>query len=293
MFAATSRYEPQTTAASCAPAALQRGDGALDIAFVRRGDATVLAHLYQRTPCRALFPRAEPGDLPLAVLITMSGGIAGGDRLRLAAAAKSDAMALATTAAAEKVYRSLGPAARIEIALAVDERAWLEWVPQETILFDGARLARRIDAAMAGSGRLLAADMVVFGRVARGERFARGMLHDVWRVRVDGRLVWADALRLDGDVGAQIDRPSAFAGAVALATVVYVAADAAELLPLARALAEDDACRGGATVVNGVLLARFLGARDDTVRRALVRYVAGLRHAAACLPAAVPRLWYS
>jgi urease accessory protein len=274
-----------------AAVALQRGDGAAEIVFARRGAVTTLAHLYQRTPCRVLFPNAAPGDIPVAALLTTSGGIAGGDRLRLAAGVADAASAVVTSAAAEKVYGSLGADARMDIALTVASGGWLEWLPQETILFDGARLVRRIDADIADDGRLLAADMMVFGRAARGEVFGHGLLHDAWRLRVGGRLIWADALRLDGDIRAQLDDTAAFAGARALATIVYAAPNAAGHLPLARSLTEGEACRGGASVVNGVLLARFLGPRADAVRGAVARYLGALRHAAAGRPATMPPLW--
>ncbi len=289
MSVAISRYE--VPVAPAAAVALQRGDGAAEIVFARRGAVTALAHLYQRTPCRVLFPHAAPGDIPLAALLTTSGGIAGGDRLRLAAGVAREARAVVTSAAAEKVYGSLGADARMDIALTVASGGWLEWLPQETILFDGARLVRRVEADVAEGGRLLAADMAVFGRTARGEVFSEGLLHEAWRIRVGGRLVWVDALRLEGDIRARLDAAVAFAGARAMATIAYVAGDAAGHLPLARALVEDEACRGGASVVNGVLLARFLGQRADAVRGAVARYVSALRHAAAGWPAAMPPLW--
>jgi urease accessory protein len=286
MSAATSRYEaPEPRPAS--PPPLQRGDGAAEIVFSSRG----LARLYQRTPCRVLFPRPEPGDLPVAALLTTSGGLAGGDRLSLGVSLEEGARAMVTTAAAEKVYRSLGPEATVTIALAAGDGAWLEWLPQETILFDGARLRRRITADLSPGARLLAAETLVFGRTARGERFTRGLLHESWRLRRDGSLVWADALRLDGDIARGLTAPAAFGGALALATVVYLGEDAAALLEPARALAE--AGEGAATLVNGVLLARFLAADAQVVRQALARYVAGLRQQACGLPPALPRLWHS
>ncbi len=292
MSVAISRYEPPAARDANAPAsALQRGDGAAEIVFARHGAGTVLARLYQRAPIRVLFPRPEAGDLPIAALLTTSGGIAGGDRLRLEIAVQSDAGAVATTAAAEKAYRSLGPEAHMEVRLSVSERGWLEWLPQETILFDGARLVRRVEAHVASTGRLLVVEAIVFGRAARGEVFTRGLAHDALRVHVGGRLAWADALRLEGHIGGRLDAPAGFAGCRALATVAYVGADAAAHLALARGLVEDDFCRAGASVVNGVLLARFLAARGDAVRRAVARYVAGLRQAAAGLPPVTPRLW--
>ena len=292
MSVATSRYEtPLAPTTGAVTGALQRGDGAAEIVFARRGAATALAHLYQRTPCRVLFPHVATAEPPVAALLTTSGGIAGGDRMRIAVSVADAASAAVTTAAAEKVYGSLGPDARIEIALTVGPRGWLEWLPQETILFDRARLVRRVAADIAQGGRLLAAEMMVFGRTARGEVFGQGLLHEGWRLHVAGRLAWADALRLEGDVLGTLDSPAAFAGARALATVAYVGADAVGHLPLARRLAEDEACRGGASVVNGVLLARFLGRRADAVRAAVARYVSALRHAAAGWAPAMPALW--
>lgn len=286
MSVATSRYEAPELSPAPQPR-LQRGDGAAEIVFGRRG----LLRLYQRTPCRVLFPLPEPGDLPVAALLTTSGGLAGGDRLALSVTLEEGARAVVATAAAEKVYRSLGPDATVTVSLAAGAGAWLEWLPQETILFDGARLVRRIAADLAPGARLLAAETVVFGRAARGERFIRGLLHESWRLSHGGKLVWADALRLDGDVGAGLASAAGFGGALALATAVYVGEDAAALLVPARDLAE--AGEGAATLVNGVLLARFLAPRPEMVRRALTRYVAGLRQAAAGLPAALPRLWHS
>jgi urease accessory protein len=133
--------------------------------------------------------------------------------------------------------------------------------------------------------------MLVFGRAARGERFSAGLLHESWRVRVGGRLAWADTLRLEGEIAERIDAPFGFAGAGALATAVYVGADAAAHLPRMRGIAE--AAGGGATLVNGVLLARFLGPRSDSVRQALTGYLCDLRQAAGDLPARLPRLWHS
>jgi urease accessory protein len=288
MSAVTLRHEvPEPSPAAAAPARLQRGDGAAEIVFAARG----LTHLYQRTPCRVLFPTPELGDLPVAALLTTSGGLAGGDSVSVSIAARAGARAIATTAAAEKIYRSLGPDSRVDIKLTVEDGGWLEYLPQETILFDGARLQRHCAADLAPSANLLAAEMVVFGRTARSERFTRGLLHDAWRIRVGGKLVWADALRLDGDIAAQLDAPAGFGGATAFATAIYAGRAAGDYLSSARALAEEGECRGGATLVNGILVARFLNPRADAVRRALARYIAALRNAVAGLPAALPRLW--
>jgi urease accessory protein len=286
MSVVTLRSEPIARATPPLPR-LERGSGAAEIVFKRRGPQTVLARLAQQTPCRVLFPAPEPGDPPLAVLLTTSGGLTGGDALRLRVGVEPGAAACVTTQAAEKIYRSLGPDVRIGVDLAVGEGATLEYLPQETILFDRARLARHNRAEVAPGGRLLAAEMLVFGRAARGEVLRHGSVFESWRVRRAGRLVWADALSLDGDIGARLDDPFAFAGARALATLVYVGDAAEALLPRARALAG-----GAVSLVRGVLIARLFGPLVHEVRDWLVRLIAGLRRAIG-LPGGLPRIWQS
>jgi urease accessory protein len=284
MSVVTLRSERPSIALPPAPR-LERGDGAAEIVFKQRGTCTVLGGLSQRSPCRVLFPSAEPGEPPLAVLLTTSGGLTGGDRLRLAIGVERGAYASVTTQAAEKIYRSLGPDVRVGVELAVAEGATLAYLPQETILFDEARLARRTLAEVAPGGRLLAAEMLVFGRAAYGEVMRRGRVFESWRVRQAGRLVWADALSLEHDITARLDNPFAFAGARALATLIYVGEAAEALLPRARALAE-----GAASLVSGVLIARLMGPLAQEVRERLVRLVAGLCEAIG-LSCALPRVW--
>lgn len=293
MSAAILRYEARARPAGPAPGRLQRGDGAAEIVFGRsdRG-GTALVDLYQRTPCRVLFPRPEADDLPVAVLLTTSGGLTGGDRIRLAVGVTENAAAVVTTQAAEKIYRSLGTDCTVAVTLTIGEGGWLEFLPQETILFEGARLDRRTAATLAPDARLLACEMVVFGRIARDEHLTQGKLHDSWRIKRGGRLIWADALRLEGDIAATLAAPSGFGGARALATALYVGGDAETLVPLARGLAESGESRGGASLVNGVLIARFLGPRPELVRRDLMRYVTGMRQAVGRSPT-MPRVWHS
>jgi urease accessory protein len=251
----------------------------------------MLAHLHQKTPCRVLFPRPETGDIPAAVLLTTSGGLTGGDSLRIAIEASPEAHAVVTTQAAEKIYRARDGEAAIEVALEVHPGAWLEWLPQETILFDRAHLRRRTSARVAPGGRLLAGEIVIFGRRARGERFAEGLLHDSWRVRRGGVLAWADALHLEEDIARTLDHPAGFDRAVAVATLVYVGDDASDRLDLARALLAESAGRAGATIVGGLLLVRLLGRDARLLREDFMRLCKGLRAALAGLPARMPRVW--
>jgi urease accessory protein len=267
--------------------------GVARIGFAARDSHTRLATLYQQAPLRVLFPRAPAGDPPHAVLVTTSGGLVGGDRLEVEIETGRDARALVTTQAAEKVYRSTGAAAQVTVALRAGPGSWLEWCPQETILFDRARLRRHTTLQLGPDARLLAGDILVFGRRAHGERLRAGSLRDVWQVRCGDRLVWADALRLEGDIGAQLAAPFGFAGAAAYASLVYASADAAAWRdPLRELVSGGDAGqRAGVTCLPGLLLARWLDKDAARLRACFTRAWTGLRHAAAGLPAKAPVAW--
>jgi len=285
--AATSRYEVPHERSDIASAPHQRGDGAVEIGFARRGGLSVVSHLYQRNPCRAEFPHAEAGEPALTMLLNTAGGLTGGDRISIQVSADAASAATVTGAAAEKIYRSLGTDCSVTAELDVADGAWLEWLPQETILFAGSRLRRAITARIGDTGRLLAAEMLVFGRIARGERWTGGLLAERWRIERGGALAWFDAMRLDEGA---IDRPAGFGGAEAFATALYIGADAARHRELARTATNAASCRAGATLVNGLLLARFFGAAVAT-RAALANYVGALRKAAAGLAPRPPRIW--
>src|SRR5690606_35648944 len=122
--------------------------------------------------------------------------------------------------AAEKIYRSIGPASRFDTTIHVGAGAWLEWLPQESILFDGARFHRTTMVDLEAGGRLLALEMLVFGRRARGEAFTRGLVRDDWRLRIGGRLAWADALALGEPLAPLFAARAGLDGAAAIATLL-------------------------------------------------------------------------
>ncbi len=169
----------------------------------------------------------------------------------------------------------------------------MEWLPQETILFDAARLRRAMRITLAPGARVLAGEMLVFGRAAMGETLTSGFVHDAWEVWRDGRPLWADALHMDGDLPAILGHPACLDGAVAVATAVYVDDDPARFLDLARSLlvAEEGNSRAAATVVNGVLVVRWLGRDAFRLRRAFGRFWSAFRRATAGLAPRMPRVW--
>lgn len=273
---------------------LERSDGALTLALLRDASgATRIDDLYQRDPCRALFPTPEPDDIFQAVMLTTSGGLAGGDRIAATIATGPETRALVTTQAAEKIYRARAENTVFSVDLAVGAGAWLEWLPQETILFDGARFRRETRIALAADARLLAAEIVVFGRAARGERLTAGHYLDRWRIRREGRLAWADSIGWSDAPAAALRHPAGFAGAAAMATIVYAGPDAGRHLEAARAALAEAKGRSGVTLVNGLLVARILSAAAQTLRSDLAQLWCTLRHKAGNLPPVLPRTWYS
>lgn len=275
----------------------ERADGAARIAFeaTANGD-TVLSELYQRAPCRFMFPNVDKDEIAQAVLLTTSGGLTGGDRVQVEVSVGDGARATVTAQAAEKLYRALrgDGDTHVTAAIVAGDRAWVEWLPQETILFNGCRLRRAIDLEVNARSRLLAAESLVFGRIAMGERFDSGLLHEQWRIRRGGRLVWADALHLQGNVSELRAAPCGFGTAVACSTLVYVAEDAERQLPPVRHLLTERRARsqGAATAFDGLLLVRMLADDARHLRAMLAALVATIRQSAAGLPARVPRVWH-
>src|SRR5688500_15922845 len=168
-------------------------NGTLQLAFENCGVAGVtrLAHLHQAAPLRALFPETCRMDLPVVALTATCGGFTGGDCMSTAIAMGAGTKAMAIAQAAEKLYRSAGAETQIEIALDVEAGSWLEWLPQETILFNGARMRRRTAIDLADDASVLAGEILVFGRSAHGETMTRGLVHDAWSVKRGGILIWA------------------------------------------------------------------------------------------------------
>lgn len=290
MCAAISRSD----ALRAASPARSWSDGAARIAVSVADGTTRLTNLYQSDPCRILFPRPAAGAPLEGVIITTSGGIVGGDRISLQIEAGDGSVATMTTQAAEKIYRSSGADAYMDISVSVGAEAVLEWMPQETILFDGARLRRSINIDLASRARLLCGEFIVFGRRARGETFTHGFLHDSWRINQDGCLLWADALHLADDIEAIIARPTSFDGAAACGTMIYHGDDAATHVETARTLLKEAVigqCAAAATCLGPLLIMRFLGKDAADTRQTVTGFWSLFRDTVLDLPARLPRVW--
>jgi urease accessory protein len=262
------------------PNAQPRAQGAVRVAVRLAGGRTRLARLYQQGSARCLLPRLP--DRTEAVLLNTAGGITGGDRLDYTAEAEAGARLTVTTQAAERIYRAQpGSVGRLTTRLTLGPRACIHWLPQETILFDHGALERRLEVDMASDATLLALEPLILGRARMGERVERGHLTDQWRIRRDGRLVYADALRLTGAVADIAARPGVFGANRAAASLVYVAPDAEDRLAEARALLP---VLAGASAWDGLLAVRMLAADGAALRTALIRFLSAFI-------GGVPRVW--
>ena len=272
----------------------QRADGAATLSITcDSSGASRLSDLYQRAPCRLLFPEVEAGEPLQAVLLTTSGGLTGGDRTHVEFNIAANARATLTTQAAEKLYRALPGAAPVQCSLSLQAGpgCWAEWLAQETILFNGAQLRRVFCADLAPGARMLAVESIVFGRQAMGEELRVGMLHDSWRIRSAGRMIWADAMRLDGDIAALRRAPFGHGEARACTTVLYAGPDSGEWLdPVRTVLADAEDC--GATLLDGLLIIRLLDSHPARLRSRALSVAGLIRHRAAGLSPMLPRVWH-
>lgn len=263
--------------------AANRAVGAVKFDVHVKDGTTRRRQLHEEGSLRVRFPSPEQKGLS-AVFVNTAGGIAGGDRFDVDIAAGEGAHLTVTTAAAEKIYRSHGPDAQVNIALRAGADARLCWLPQETILFDRARVSRRIDIDLAHSASLLLCEIVVFGRAAMGEVMARGSFTDRWRMKIGGRLAFAETVRFEGDIAGKLASRAVANGGVAIGTALIVPGDES-IVTRIREASEAFSAEVGISAWNGFAMARFC-AQDAARLRADMMKVLG------CVsPSGLPRLW--
>lgn len=272
-----------TDAAADEVFAANRAVGRIALSVRHVAGASRPERVHEAGMLRVRFPNGERRDTLDAVIVNTAGGLAGGDRAEIAMTAGAEAQLTVTTAAAEKIYRSLGPTTQIAVKLEAGAGAALAWLPQETILFDRMRLRRSIDVALARDSNLLLAEAVVFGRSAMGERVTSGAFADRWRVRVDGALAFAEAIRLDGEIAKLLERRAVAGAGIAVATLLKIPGDDQTV---AAVRAVEPACAGelGVSAWNGLMIARLVAPTDAALRGDLFRILT-------VLGIAPPRLW--
>ncbi len=271
------------SSAASAVFAANRARGAVSFEVKLADGVTRRGDLHESGSLRVRFPSPE-GEGLSAVFVNTAGGVAGGDRFDIEIAAREGAHLTLTTAAAEKIYRASGKPAELNIVLKAADGAHLAWLPQETILFDRARVTRRIDIDLTEAASLLLCEIVVFGRAAMGETMRHGEFVDRWRMRRGGKLVLAENVRLDGDIGEKLSRPAVAKGGVAIGTALIVPGDEA-LVERIRTAAESCGGQVGISAWNGFAMARFCAQDAARLRADMMAVLAR----ASSVP--LPRLW--
>jgi urease accessory protein len=273
----------EETAASSKIFAGNRAIGSVAFETVLSAGKSRRGKVHEAGSLRVRFPSPETDALS-AVLVNTAGGVAGGDRFSVAITAKPNSACTLTTAAAEKIYRTHGPEAEIDVSLQVGAGAHLAWLPQETILFDRARLSRCIDIDLDEGASLLLAEIVVLGRAAMDETMREGSYCDRWRLKRSGRLVFAETLRLGGDIAATVAQKAVAGGGTAIATVL-VAPAGDDVVERVRAAAASFAGEVGVSAWNGFAVARFCAKDAAALRGDVMKVLAQID------AKALPRLW--
>ena len=266
---------------------LQRARGVGGITTAQRDGGTRLRTLYQDGCAKIRLPNTHSPALE-AVLINTAGGLTGGDHMQWSAEVAAAGRMVLTTQACERIYRSIGGPAKVTTQLKVGEGAHLDWLPQETILFAGSQLERRIEIDLAPGSSLTAVEAFLLGRDAMGETAMDARLGDQWRIRLGGRLIHAEATRLHGTTSER-NGLSLLAGCRAFATILHVAPTAegcAATMERLRPLLPQDR-RVAASATGQRLVIRALAQTGLALRQLIVPLLSELAGANA-----LPRLWH-
>lgn len=251
------------------PPRLQRAQGEVSVGFKQVAGTTRLADLYQQGCMKARLPR-QAGTSHEAVLINTSGGLTGGDDIRIRSHWGRGACAVVTTQACERIYRSVSGPAAVAGNLVVDDAAFARWLPQETILFNEANLNRSMHVSLKSSARLLACEAVILGRPAMGEYVHKASFRDEWAINRDGRLIFVDRLGLDGDISAELNRRAVGNGARCFATLIAAGDGFARNCDAVRERLGHTDLPFGISDLGDVVLLRLLAPNSHEMRAALL-----------------------
>ncbi|MEX0278982.1 MAG: urease accessory protein UreD [Ruegeria sp.] len=247
---------------------LPRANGAIRLSAKKLGPKSVLDAFRQSGSYKCLFPRTDGTALD-AVLLNTAGGITGGDSFRFHGRADADTMLTLTTQACERVYRAPnGPPGKVVNHVTVDAGARLNWLPQETILYNGSALDRRLLIEMDANASVLLVEPLVFGRRAMGEVLTDIRLRDRIELRRSGKALFADALQFDGDLQAHLSKPNIADGAGAMALIVFASSTAEGQLEAVRGLLPESA--GVSLIRSDLLVIRILAESSFELRKTLM-----------------------
>jgi urease accessory protein len=270
---------------------LQRADGCGRLVLSGSENGTRIEDVFERSPIRIKFPRTGSRPVEEAVIINTGGGIAGGDRLECSVTALPGASIAVTSQAAEKVYRALHEPARVATRLKARESARLAWLPQETIVFNGARIHRTTEIELFSGAELLALEWLVLGRAAHGEIVVGGSVLETWRAKKDGRLIWADSFRISDGIFLHLYRKALLSNFNSIATLVYFGRDLDRRLEFLREIISSLECDCAATLVGGLIVARFAAKQSSDLKLALRSFLQQFEQELSSGPFRVPKMW--
>jgi urease accessory protein len=282
---------PEPNAGNPSDKDLQRAEGVCRIVLSGSERGTRVMDIFQRSPIRVLFPRANGAAIEEAVLVNTAGGIAGGDRLESCVTGLANASIAVTSQAAEKIYRALNEPAHIATMLKASEGAKLAWLPQETIVFNRARISRETEIELSSGAELLALEWLVLGRAAHGEEMRGGQIADSWRVKKDGRLIWGDTFRATDEIFPHLGRKALLSDCKAIATLLYFGPNLDLTLEILRVLAPSLGCPCAATLVSGLMVVRFAATASSDLRLALRTVLQLFGRELGPGPFRVPKMW--
>ena len=263
---------------------MQRSHGEAAVAFAQAEAGARLTGLRQRGSAKALLPRVR--GVPEVVFLNASGGLTSGDTLSYAIEISEGARVIATTQAAERAYRAEAGSADVRVAHRVGPGGWLDWLPQETILFDRANLRRQTRVDLAPDAGCLLIEAVVLGRAAMGEQVETLQFSDMREVYRADKPVFLEPLMLNSDILQRRGNPALLSGARAFATLALIAPGAEDALEPARRALGEAGVEGAASAFDGTLVLRLLAADGWPLRRQILKLMDVLRRGAP-----PPRVW--
>jgi urease accessory protein len=287
----SSSGSPEGHPGSASDRDLQRADGSGRIVLSGSEKGARIVDVFERSPIRIMFPRAAGSAVDEIVFVNTAGGVAGGDRLESGVTALANASIAVTSQAAEKVYRALNEPARISTKLKACEAAKLAWLPQETIVFNRGRLVRKTEIELSSGAELLALEWLVLGRAAHGEAMAGGHISDSWRVKYDGRLIWADSFHATDETFPHLHRKALLSDCKAIGTLIYFGPNLDARLELLRDVALSLGCHCAVTSVGGLIVARFAAVVCSDLELALRSFLQQFSRELGPGPFRVPKMW--
>jgi urease accessory protein len=270
---------------------LERANGVGRIVLAGEGTGAWIVDIHQRFPIRLLLPRVDDHPCNEVVIINSSGGVAGGDRLEIEVVALNHASVSVTTQAAEKIYRALDRPARVSTKLKASENAKLAWLPQETIVFNGARIARQTEISLCSGAEIIALEWLVVGRIESGEKVISGYILDSWRIKLDGRLVWADGFLVADEMFTHLHRRALLSGWKAIGTLIYFGPCLDARLGILREIAASLDCWCAATIVGAIIVVRVAAEASADLKRGLRNLLDRFSLELGPGPFGVPKMW--